>query len=287
MTRESRAGANRAAKKSLGQNFLVNDGVIKKIVYCLSVPPESCVVEIGPGRGALTGLLCQQVRKIIAVEIDDFLAKELPSKVAFPGRLVVSTEDARFFNFRSVAEKEHESLFVVGNLPFNVGNMILRNALEQGDAIRKMVFMFQTEVAQRLISKVGTSNYSLHTVAVLQRATVRKLFSVSPGSFRPVPKVSATVLEFIPNPAPMCSCCLKVHDEFLRCVFSARRKTLRRSLQSSLWNMDSLESAFESAGISMKERPQAVSVEQYRIIAESLCSEHKKHPTNCGTGIPM
>jgi 16S rRNA (adenine1518-N6/adenine1519-N6)-dimethyltransferase len=162
---------------------------------------------------------------------------------------------------------------VVGNLPFGAANSMLRRALDQASHISRLVLMFQREVALRLVAAPGTPAYSLLTVVTQQRAEVRRLFDVSPGSFSPRPAVSAAVVEIRPwSPPRLAPCCLEIHDELLRAVFGHRRKTLRNGLRRRApWPAAIGLAVLDQLGISDQRRPQELSVEDYRRVAQQRC----------------
>ncbi len=259
------------AKKSLGQNFLINPGVRDKIIDALRLTPSHWAVEIGPGPGALTGPLTGRCAHVVAVEMDRDLAQALPATVDRPEVLEVIVADGASLDYAAVAGAAGRPLVVVGNLPFNAAVAILRQALDQGSYLERLVFMFQREVAIRLCAAPGSRDYGLLSVVTQQRARVVKLFDVSPGSFRPVPRVAASVVRFEPY-LSLEPCCLVVHDAVVRAAFSQRRKTLRNSLRSCApWPWAVLEQTLLEVGIPLNHRAETVSVAQWAALSIQLC----------------
>lgn len=259
------------AKRSLGQNFLINPGVRDKIIAALGTTPSHWAVEIGPGPGALTGPLTKQCAHVVAVELDRALAEALPAAVDRPEVLEVRLEDGARLDYAALARAAGRPLLLVGNLPFNAAVAILRHALDQGVSLERLVFMFQREVAIRLCAGPGSRDYGLLSVVTQQRARVSKLFDVSPGSFRPVPRVAASVVRFEPERA-LGACCLEVHDRLVRAAFSQRRKTLKNSLRSRApWPWSLVESMVHEAGIPEDCRAETVSVARWAALATRLC----------------
>jgi 16S rRNA (adenine1518-N6/adenine1519-N6)-dimethyltransferase len=260
------------AKRALGQNFLINPGVRDKIIEALDPTPAHWAVEIGPGPGALTGPLTERCAHVVAVELDRALADGLPAVVPRPEVLEVRLEDGARLDYAGIARAAGRSLLLVGNLPFNAATAILRRALDQGIHLERLVLMFQREVALRLCAGPGTGEYGMLSVVTQQRARVTKLFDVSPGSFRPAPRVAATVVRFEPRRDMPPPCWLTVHDKVVRAAFSQRRKILRNSLRASApWPWSQLESALKEVGIPPDHRAEAVPVAQWAALARRLC----------------
>lgn len=259
------------AKKSLGQNFLVNPGVRDKILNALDPGPERWVVEIGPGPGALTGPLTERCARVVAVELDRDLAAALPEVVAHPERLEVHLLDGARLDYAELARSAGQPLLVVGNLPFNAAAPILRRALAQGSHLERLVLMFQREVAIRLCADPGTKDYGLLSVVTQQRARVKRLFDVSPGSFRPVPRVAASVVLLEPE-SKLGECCMAVHDTLVSAAFAQRRKTLRNSLRARApWAWDLVRDQLIDADIPESYRAEAVGVAKWAQVSRALC----------------
>jgi len=266
-----------AAKRHLGQNFLVNQGVRDRIVDELAPGRQDWVVEIGPGSGVLTSPLTERAAHVVAVDLDDALAAALPTRVARPEALEVLCEDAARLDYEAIHARAARPLLVVGNLPFNAASAMLRRALERPSLVRRLVLMFQKEVARRLTAAPGSRAYGLLTVVTSQRAEVVRLLEVSPGSFWPRPKVAAAVVRVEPVRRPMTPCCLQIHDALVRAVFGQRRKTLRNGLRRAPWPLEITEPVFDKIGVSLDLRAEVVSVQAYRRLAEALCEEMGVH----------
>ena len=265
-----------AAKRSLGQNFLVNKGVQEKIIAALCPTPEDWVVELGPGQGAITSPLSERCARVVAVELDRDLAALLPERVPHPEVVEVRHEDGVYVRYDQLRARAGRQLLVVGNLPFNAAVAILRQALEYAQHIERLVLMFQREVALRLAASPNSRHYGLLSVVTQQRARVERLFDVSPGSFRPIPKVAASVLRLRPRSEDLGDLCLRCHDLLVRAAFSQRRKMLRNVLKAQApWPWVRCEEAFEEQGVSLQQRAENISVIDYARLAMRLC--------RCGT----
>jgi len=261
-------------KRSLGQNFLINTGVRDKIVSALDPGPRDWVVELGPGPGALTSTLSLRCAHLVAVELDEELAEQLPERTARPEVLEILRADGAQLDYAELAARSGRQLLVVGNLPFNAANAILRQALDQQAHLSRLVLMFQREVALRLTAKPHSRTYGLLTVVTQQRATVERLFDVSPGSFRPAPRVSASVLRLVPRKDVLPACCLLAQDRFAKAAFGQRRKTLRNSLKGlAPWPWILCAEALDQVGISSDQRAEEVDVSEFAQLGQWICRE--------------
>ena len=221
------------AKKRLGQHFLHDPAVLRRLVETIAPAAADRMVEIGPGLGALTRLLLARLERLDVVEIDRELAAGLASRVEHPERLVVHAADALDFDFGSLATMPR-SLRVVGNLPYNVSTPLLFHLLEFGDAIKDVHVMLQREVVERMTARPGGKDYGRLTVMLAAAAECTACFDVGPGAFTPPPKVWSTVVRITPR-AP--SFAIGDRARFAALVahlFSMRRKTLGRALKGRI-----------------------------------------------------
>src|SRR5262249_13884366 len=220
-------------KKRLGQHFLHDPAVLRRIVGAIAPAADDRIVEIGPGRGALTRLLLERVERLDVVEIDRELAASLPDTVGNPDKLVVHTGDALDFDFASLAAGPG-SLRVVGNLPYNVSTPLLFHLLEFRDAIRDLHVMLQREVVERMTARPGGKDYGRLTVMLAAAARCDALFDVGPGAFQPPPKVWSTVVRITPRAPDFAIPDATRFAALVPHLFSMRRKTLARSLTGRL-----------------------------------------------------
>ncbi len=232
-------------KQSLGQNFLHDPNVARKVVAAVRAPATSHVVEIGPGTGALTEALLRRYPTFTAVEIDTRAVNLLRKSHAL---LDVRHEDVLELDWNALADEKGRPIYVVGNLPYNVTSQVLFGLIDAGAAVQEAVLMMQFEVAQRLVAKPRTKAYGILSVQVQLHSDPELLFKVSPNVFYPRPDVASAVvrLDFTKRFDELAS----VDPEFLRAVirssFNQRRKMLRNSL--SRWTRDrheDLPAAFE------------------------------------------
>ncbi len=219
------------ARKRFGQNFLHDDAVILRIINAIAPRAGDNLVEIGPGQGALTTLLLDELGEMNAVELDRDLVPVLEKNCAPHGALKIHNVDALKFDFSALAN-EPSSLRVVGNLPYNISTPLIFHLLSQAHSVRDMYFMLQREVVERLAAAPGTRAYGRLSIMVQYRCDVELLFIVGPESFDPVPKIDSAIVRLTPRSEPA----VKVDDEVLFAkvvtqAFSQRRKTIRNTLK--------------------------------------------------------
>jgi 16S rRNA (adenine1518-N6/adenine1519-N6)-dimethyltransferase len=208
------------ARQKLGQHFLRNGAILERIAAAVCPQSEDLVVEIGPGRGALTSKLLANARRVVAIELDPELAQYLRQKFAGETRLEIVEGDALATDLA-----QWGSVPIAGNLPYYVATPILEKAVRLRPP--RAVFLLQKEVAERLVAQPGQRAYGYLTVATALFASVRLLFDVRPGSFDPPPAVDSAVVLLEPRPAvPQADGVL----ELISHAFRHKRKTLRNNL---------------------------------------------------------
>jgi len=229
--REVIAAYGLAAKKNLGQNFLLDLNLTLKIARAAGDLSSATVLEVGPGPGGLTrALLLAGARRVIAVERDQRCIKALQSLVgASEGKLTLHYGDALDFSLEILGE---EPLKIIANLPYNIGASLLIGWLRQAGYISSMILMFQKEVAERITASPHSKAYGRFSVICQARAKCRKLFDVSPSAFTPSPKVTSSIVEFIPYPSTEISWKFESLEAVTQAAFGQRRKMLRSSLKS-------------------------------------------------------
>lgn len=216
------------ARKRFGQNFLHDATIIDRIVGLIRPKAGDAMVEIGPGLGAMTGPLIEQLGQLHAVELDRDLIPRLKDR--FGTRLTIHEADALRFDFAALAD-ELGPLRVVGNLPYNISTPLLFHLLANSDRILDMHFMLQKEVVDRLCAEPGTGEYGRLTVCVAARAEARRLMKVGPGAFKPPPKVDSAIVRLVPRPPPFEIKDLARFDALVAAAFAQRRKTLNNTLK--------------------------------------------------------
>jgi 16S rRNA (adenine1518-N6/adenine1519-N6)-dimethyltransferase len=249
-------------KKRLGQHFLHDPAVIRRLVDAIRPLPGDTMIEIGGGPGALTAPLLEKLDRLHVVEVDRELAAALPGRVAHPERLVVHAADALTFDFGALATGPR-SLRVVGNLPYNISTPLLFHLLGFGAAIKDLHVMLQREVVERMTASPGGKDYGRLTVMLGLWAKSQVCFHVGPGAFSPPPKVWSTVVRLTPHESPPFA--VRDHQRFAALVahlFSMRRKTLGRALKGRLTPEE-----IASAGIDPKARPETLAPADFARLA--------------------
>lgn len=264
------------AKKYFGQNFLEDEQVIERIIHCIHLQKEDHVLEIGPGRGALTEHLYQRVQKLSLVEIDKDLipdlAKQLTALSTSPARSgphqwQIFQQDALKFDLASL--RSEKKLRVVGNLPYNISSPLLFHLLGQIDLIADMHFMLQKEVVERICAAPDNKDYGRLSIMLQYYCETSFLFEVPPESFNPQPKVDSAILRLQPHQTLPCPCDnVALLEKLVAAAFSQRRKTIRNSLKN-FCDM----SALEQAGIDNSLRPENISVAEYVRLCNILAKE--------------
>lgn len=220
------------ARKRFGQNFLRDPNVIARIVKAIAPKAGDRLVEIGPGRGAMTFPLLQAAGSLTAIEIDRDLVPLLAAEAPAHGQLELIAADVMTVDFSTLSNSGH--LRVVGNLPYNISTPVLFHLMKYATHIQDMHFMLQREVVERMAAAPGSKVYGRLSVALQARCRVEKLFRVMPGSFWPVPKVESAIVRLVPLHDPEREALAPALDRVLRAVFGQRRKTLANALTGVL-----------------------------------------------------
>ncbi len=261
------------ARRRFGQHFLERAWV-DKLVAAIDAKPTDRIIEIGPGRGAITGPLAANVGRLIAVEVDRDLAASLEAR-RLPNVTVVTGDvlDADLVQIASQFGVATPPIRVVGNLPYNITSPILFRLLEasQSGVFADATLMLQAEVAERLVAEPGTSEYGVLTLSTMIRADVSLLLTLPPGAFRPMPRVRSAVvrLAFRPPPPEVTQPDLVV--EIVRSVFTQRRKTLANALApfASARGRDARE-VLAAASIDSQRRPETLRLAEFAQIARAI-----------------
>ena len=217
-------------KQSLGQNFLIDENVVRKIVGEFHPGPEDVVVEIGPGNGALTSELAGRVKHLTLVEIDGRVIASLKERFA-SSDITILHQDILDLDLPSLHRDRNHRLRIIGNLPYHLTSPILFKCFDAASAIDDLTIMVQREVAQRIAANPGTKSYGILSVMTQYYATPTLLFNVSPGCFYPKPKVTSSVLRIAFHGGEMRSGDPELFRTVVRTAFGKRRKTLRNSLE--------------------------------------------------------
>lgn len=257
-------------RKRFGQNFLIDQNFARKILSRAALRPDEVVLEIGPGRGALTKDLCQAAAKVFAVEIDRDLHAYLQGQLASLTNLELQLGDALEFPFHTLPAHT----VVVANLPYNISTPLLFKLFEARASIDRMILMVQLEVAQRLVGRTGTRDYGVLSVLAQYFADIDLAFRVPRTCFRPRPDVASAIVEIRLKPIEASTDPEDV-EQFLSVVkaaFSHRRKTLFNSMRDAGFDIHSLQLAFDCVGIDGRRRAETLTVQDFQQLTRTLIS---------------
>jgi len=253
------------AKKRFGQHFLHDPGTIDRILRAIAPQPGDRLVEIGPGRGAITVPLLDAAGSLDVVEIDREVVPELERRCSGHGELRIHLADALDFDFRAL-RGDGPRLRLVGNLPYNVSTPLLFHFVGQLDAVADMHFMLQKEVVSRMAARPGGKEYGRLTVMLAPWVRVEPLFDIGTGAFSPPPKVVSTFFALRAHEQPPFD--YGDRNAFARVVaaaFSQRRKTLRNSLGGLL-----TQAQITAAGVDPSARPETLPPALFAALAREL-----------------
>ena len=256
--------------KSLGQNFLIDDTVLKDIISGAEVSKEDFVIEIGPGVGTLTKQLLNAAKAVCAIELDSDLLPILEEELKGYDNFTLIHKDALKVDFNEIINYE-SSVKLVANLPYYVTTPIISKLLTGGYIFKSLTIMIQKEVAERISAKPNCKEYGALSLLVQYYCNTEIIRKVSPASFIPQPKVESIVIKLDKLSEPR----VKVKDEklfftIIRDAFNMRRKTLWNALKQLKLNKEKLESAFSDAGIDPKRRGETLSIEEFGKLADTV-----------------
>ena len=252
-------------KKSLGQNFLIDSGVINRIIRCSDIANKE-ILEIGPGTGNLTEKIIEQnPKKIFLIEKDTNLLKNLEKKLNYNIEFI--NKDVLKINEK---ELSNDKLIVFGNLPYNISTEILTKWILNINTtfwFDKLILMFQKEVADRIISNHNSSNYGRLSIISNWKLKIEKIMDIKPYSFKPVPKVDSSLLIFTPKIDYKKICSEKSLEKITRIFFNQRRKKIKNPFNQIFKNANEIA---KKLNIDLNLRPQNLSYETYLSIAEEF-----------------
>ncbi|MBD3178193.1 MAG: ribosomal RNA small subunit methyltransferase A [Candidatus Latescibacteria bacterium] len=262
----------RRAKKSLGQNYLVNDSAARRIVEAVRPAPEDLVFEIGPGRGALTRHLASSGAMTVSFEIDRQHCRDLDEAFSGTGNVSIVEADVLDIDFDGEARKRgRESFKIVGNIPYMLTSSVLIR-IPGWKRASLSVIMVQKEVADRILEEPGNRNCGVMTVFLKSYLDAEKVLGVRAGSFRPSPRVDSTVCRFRPVVREGAPADREQFLLFLKLAFSRRRKKLRNSLlEGEAEEKRRLQERLEdSSGVDMNRRAENLKLEEWFSLFESF-----------------
>lgn len=274
------------AKRSLGQNFLVDSSYVKKIVDALRIRPGDTILEIGSGRGALTGELLERRANVLAVEIDRSLIPELSDRFgSLPGFRLIEA-DFLEIDIREILGEKTAGVKVAANLPYYISTPILRKLFDFRKSFSELVVMLQKEVAERITAPPGDSARGYLTVLIERGFTSEMLFDVPPGAFRPVPKVQSSVIRLAVRDGIDPRDVADQHFASLASAgFSQKRKTLRNNLRAAgkvlrdaIMSAGGPEYVLRASGIDPDARAEQLTLSEWNALARAIFSSKPDEP---------
>ena len=260
------------AKKSLGQNFLTDKNIVRKIIDTANIKPTDHVLEIGPGRGALTDSIIERCEKFTAIEADDKLFESLAKKYDGNPKVTLIHGDALKVDFSELALKKDSKLRLISNLPYNISGPMLARLVDFRDTFSHATLMLQKEVADRVSATTESrKDYGVLSVIIQNYADAFMEFTVPPTAFSPKPKVQSAIitLSFLDSPR------FEVKDytffkKTVKAAFSQRRKTLLNSLKTMDMEQPLIEKALAEASIDPKRRAETLEISEFSALTASL-----------------
>ena len=246
-----------APRKSLGQNFLQDPNIVRKIVGAVGATPNDVVLEIGPGRGALTELLIDSGCQLHLVEFDRDLVEYWQERAGGNRKLKVHGGDILNFDFKTLGLQPGQKLKIVGNLPYNISSPILIHLLDYTHLIERAIIMLQKEVIDRLVASPNNKTFGRLSVVIQQSFDVTALFNVPNTAFFPPPKVTSSVAQLLPHSRHTVSN-QAVFSDLVKTAFSQRRKTLRNNVKKSPY-----QDTLENSSIDLGRRAETLSVAEF------------------------
>ncbi len=259
------------AKKSLGQNFLIDQNVVEKIIDVVGATKDNVVIEIGPGRGALTERLVEGSGKLVAIEVDPHLVRELRQRFARCSNFEICESDVLAVDFNKLLSNlkseisNLKSTNLVANLPYYISTAILQRLAEQRNCFSTLVLMLQREVVERIVAEPGKSERGYLTVIAEAAFVVEKLFDVSPDAFQPKPKVWSSVVRLTPKPKDIVD--KSAFRDLISAAFKHKRKTILNNLKTDYSKV--LEALYD-AGVAANRRAESLSLNEWKALFQII-----------------
>ena len=252
--------------KRFGQNYLHDKNIIKKIASEINPQPTDTIIEIGPGRGALTELIYGKIKNFIAVEIDTRVIEDLRSK--FP-ELQLIQKDFLKIDISTIIDFNKKKLRVIGNIPYNLTSSIIFKIINNTNLIEDAILMVQDEVAKRMTAQKGNKDYGILTVLLNYFTETKYCFKVSPNAFYPKPKITSAVVHLRLKQLNISTEERKMFISVVKACFGNRRKTLKNSLSNSIFN----ELNFSNSGIDLSLRAEQLDVKDFVALTEFVLNQ--------------
>ncbi len=259
-------------KKSLGQNFLIDPNVLKRIVSYLPNASTELAIEVGTGTGNLTNILCNKFSKVVTIEKDDRLISWLKENDKLPQNCRLIHNDILDVSFSSIVKEEKVSeAVVVGNLPYNISSQIVFNICNEYKVVPIACFLFQKEVAERITSPIAKKSYGVLSLVAQLFYKVKIVMELPPHLFKPQPKVVSSLVLFERKEEEPFVQDFNVFLKVVKAAFAQRRKKIINSMHSNL-KLDKtlLEEALKKADIDPSQRAEKIDIKRFEVLSEAL-----------------
>lgn len=254
------------AKKRFGQNFLIDENIIQRIVHLINPLATQNILEIGPGLGALTQELLKRAEKISVIELDKEIIPKLKFNCDGLGELKIHQQDALKMDFKQLAKDK--PIRIIGNLPYNISTPLLFHLFKFLPQIKDMHFMLQKEVVERMVAKPGNKTYGRLSVMTQYFCDAELLFIVPPEAFHPAPKVESAIVRLIPKQPMIKVENFSIFENLVVQAFNQRRKTIR-----NVWKSLITEEDLQSLAIQSSLRPENLSLQDFMRVANWLAEK--------------
>lgn len=265
------------AKKSFGQNFLVDENYIKKIIDEVCPQKDETIVEIGSGRGALTEKLIESGAKVVAIELERDMIAVLKEKFGDQENLTLIESNALKIDFAELLN--HKPVKLVANLPYYISTAILQRLIEQRESFLMMILMFQREVVERMTAEIGNSERGFLSVLVQTYLETTMLFEVPPTAFRPAPKVWSAISELIPKKDVFIEN-ESLYRKLISATFLQKRKTIQNNLKNAPSDLRQkfadINESLEKSGVAANRRAETLTIEEWKSLYEFLIPNKTK-----------
>lgn len=261
-------------KKFLGQNFLVDENIARKIVASLEIKSDDIVIEIGPGQGVLTKFLADVTENLIAVEIDKSIYEKLTEE--YKTKVKIIHKDFLKLDFQNDLKEisvKNKKFKIIGNIPYNITTEILFKLYDLPDKPLSAILMMQKEVARRLIAQPNSKDYGILAIQTQVHSSPKILFDVPHTAFFPKPRVHSSIVKFDFTKLKYKISDKRIFKTLVKASFSQRRKTMKNSLKKFF---DENELSFENFDFDFSRRAESVSIGEYSLLSDSLASFNKK-----------
>jgi len=261
------------AKKSFGQNFLVDQNYIEKIISALNPQMGEMIIEIGAGRGALTEKLVKSGANVLAIELERNMIAVLQDKFGKYENFKLIEQDALTLDFNNLSTPDSRlSTKLVANLPYNISTAILQKLIEQRNCFSEMILMFQREVVQRITAKAGNSERGFLSVLTQAYLDTEKLFDVPPSAFRPAPKVWSAVVRLLPKTSEIEN--ESLFREIVSVGFAQKRKTILNNLKNAPTSLrekfGDISKLLETCQIEPQRRAETLTLDEWKHLTKNL-----------------